>query len=83
VPSVALRVVEAFDIIEHIGPRVVPSTIDMPMRALDLQTREEALHGRIVPDVAAPTHAALDAILSKHTLELFARVPAKSPDASQ
>ena len=39
---------------------------------LGLQRREEALHRRIVPDVAGSAHAANDAAVGHQALELFA-----------
>ena len=45
-------VVEALDVIEHVCPGVVARPIDLLADALGFQRREEALHRRIVPDVA-------------------------------
>ena len=55
-------IIEAFDVIEHIGP-------GLGLRAVGLQRGEEALDHRIVSDVARPTYAAGDAMVGQKALE--------------
>jgi hypothetical protein len=50
VPSV--RIVEPFDVIEHISLGLLPGSIFFPVNSFLLQRIEEALHGRVVPDIA-------------------------------
>ena len=38
-------IVEALDVIEDVGSSLVARAVASPMYSLDLQTREEALHG--------------------------------------
>ena len=70
----ASRVVEAFDVVEHIGPGLIPRPISLAVDAFGLQRREEALHRRIVPDVARAAHRADDAVVGHQPLELLAGV---------
>ncbi len=58
----ASGVVEALDVVEHVGAGFIPGAIDLACGALSLQRREEALHRGIVPDVAAAAHAAGNAL---------------------
>ena len=48
----AFRIVEALDVVEHVGLGVVPRSVHSARSPLGLQRREEALHRRVVPDVA-------------------------------
>ena len=48
----ASGIVEALDIVEHIGPGLIACPIDLTPDALDLERGEEALHRGIVPAVA-------------------------------
>ena len=57
------RIVETLDVIEHIGPGLRSRAVQLGGRAFGLQRGEEALHHRIVPDVARPTHATGDAVV--------------------
>ena len=57
------RVVEPLDIVEHVGPGLVSGAIHLASDALGFQRGEEALHRRIVPDIAGPAHAASDAMV--------------------
>ena len=70
----ARRVVEALDIIEHVGLRVIARSICLPADPFGLHRREEALQCRVVPDVARPAHRAGDAIVGHQPLELLACV---------
>ncbi len=45
-------IVEAFDVVEHIGLSLVSRAVDLSSHPLDLERGEEALHRRIVPTVA-------------------------------
>lgn len=58
----ARRVVEALDIIEHVGLRVIARSICLPADPFGLHRREEALHCGVVPDVTRLAHRAGDAI---------------------
>ena len=68
------RVVEALDVVEHICSGLVPDEIDFALGALGFQRREEALHRRVVPDIAGSAHAANDAAVGHQALELLAGV---------
>ena len=70
----AFRIIEALDVIEHIGLGFVPRPIGLARRSLGLQRGEEALHRRIVPDVARAAHRADDAVIGHQALELLAGV---------
>ncbi len=67
-------VVEALDVIEHIGLGLIPCPVCFARGSLCLERGEEALHRRIVPDVARAAHAAGDAVVGDEALELFAGV---------
>jgi hypothetical protein len=69
-----LGVVEALDVIEHIGFGFVAGPIDLAGDALGLQLGEEALHRSIVPDIAGAAHRAGDAVIGHQSLELIAGV---------
>lgn len=45
--------------------------VGLPADPLGLERREEALHGRIVPDIAGPAHRALHAVVGHQLLELL------------
>ena len=51
----ALGIVKPFDVIEHIGPRLVPTTVGFPVHPLSLEAGEEALDRRVVPAVTPTT----------------------------
>ena len=68
------RIVEPLDVVEHIRPGLVPGAIDFAGGAFGLQRREEALHRRVVPDIAGSAHAANDAAVGHQLLELLAGV---------
>jgi hypothetical protein len=67
------HIVEPLDVVEHICPGLVPGAIDFTRGPLGLQRREEALHRRVVPNIAGSAHAANDAV-GHQTLELLAGV---------
>ena len=68
------RVVEAFDVVEHVRPGIVSRPVELARDALGFQRREEALHRRIVPDVARSAHRAGDTVLSQQFLEVLAGI---------
>ena len=59
----AMQIVEALDVIEHVGPRRVPCAIDASVHTPSLQGAEEAFHRGIVPTITTTTHAAGNALL--------------------
>lgn len=67
-------IVEALDVIEHVGPGLGSGTVHLPYRALGLERGEEALHHRIVPDVPGPTHAASDTEVGQEQLKGLTRI---------
>ena len=67
-------IVEALDVIEDVTASLVACAVAPSVNSLDLQTREEALHGRVVPDVPGTAHAALDTVVRKQQLIEFVRV---------
>src|SRR6266480_6171840 len=48
----AQRVVKSLDIVEHTGPRIVSAAVGLASGPLSLQRGEEALHRRVVPEIA-------------------------------
>jgi hypothetical protein len=58
----AFRIVEALDVVEHVGLGLIPRPVHLARCSLGLQRREEALHRRIVPDVARTAHRTDDAV---------------------
>ena len=68
------RVIEAFDVIEHISLGLVARPIGFACRPLGLQRGEEALRCRIVPDIARTAHRTDDAMIGHQALELLASV---------
>ena len=69
-----LRIVEAFDVVEHIGSGLVSGSVHSACCSLGFERGEEALHRRVVPDVARPAHRADDTVVRHQPLELFAGV---------
>ena len=57
------RIVEAFDVVEHLGPGMIARTVDFAGDPLGLQRGEEALHRGIVPDVTRAAHRAGNAVV--------------------
>lgn len=49
----ARRVVEAFDVVEHVSPGLLSTAVDLARRALGLQAAEEALHGSAPPPMSS------------------------------
>jgi len=70
----ASHVVEAFDVVEHVSLGFVPCPIGLARRSFGFQRGEEALHRRVVPDVARTAHRADDAVIGHQPLELLAGV---------
>lgn len=56
-------IVEALDVVEHVGTCFVAGAVDFAGCAFGLQRREEALHLGIVPDVPGPPHRTGDAVI--------------------
>ena len=71
-------IVEALDVIEHVGLGLGSCAVHLRGRAFGLQRGEEALHHRIVPDVARPAHATGDAVVRQEPLERLTGVLAPS-----
>ena len=59
----SLRIVEALDVVEHVGPGGVTRAVDLAGSPFGFQRGEEALHCRVVPYVAGPAHRAGDAVV--------------------
>jgi hypothetical protein len=59
----SLRVVEAFNVIEHVGTCLIARAVDLPRGALGFQRREETLHRGVVPDISRSAHAARNSIV--------------------
>ena len=68
------RIVEACDVIEHIGLRLGSCPVQLRGCALGLERGEEALPHRIVPDIARPTHAASDTVVRQEPLKGLTRI---------
>ena len=62
------EIVEAFDVVEDVGTRIVPGTVRLPMAPFDLQGGEEALHDGIVVAVGGAAHAGLNGPALEHGL---------------
>jgi len=71
-------IIEALDVIEHVGFRLVLRSVRGPRRALGLQRGEEAFHRRVVPTVARAAHATGEALVRQHALERLTGVLAAS-----
>lgn len=67
-------VIEALDVLEHVGLGLVPRPVRLAGRSLGFQRGEEALHRRIIPDIARPAHGAGDAVVGHQPLELLAGI---------
>jgi len=68
------RIVEALDVVEHLGLGMIARAVGFAGDPLGLQRGEEALHRGIVPDVSRSAHRTGDAIVGHQALELFAGV---------
>ncbi len=71
-------IVEALDVIEHVGFCLVSCVIQRTRGPLGLQRGEEAFHRRVVPAVAGATHATSQALVRQEPLERLAGVLAAS-----
>ena len=69
-----LAIVEHLDIVEHITVRLVTRSIDFSTNTLFLQAAEEGLGNGVVPAVATPAHAHLQAVLATEALPVIAVV---------
>ena len=74
----SLGIIEALDVIEHIGSGLVSCAVRLGRRAFGLERGDEALHCRIVPDVAGSAHTTGDAVISEESLEGLTGVLAAS-----
>ena len=68
------RVVEPFNVVKHIGACLLSGSIDLPGCAFGLERTEEALNGRVIPDLASPAHAACSALFLEQLLEVLTGV---------
>jgi hypothetical protein len=68
------RVVEAVDVIEHIGPGLVPRAIELPRDLFALERREEAFHRGVVTAVAGLVHRAGNFVVGQQPLELLSGI---------
>ena len=68
------RIVEALDVIEHIGLGLRARVVHFGGRAFGLQRGEEALHHRILPDIACPAPATGDAVVGQESLDRRTRI---------
>jgi len=64
-----LGIVEVRNVIEHVGLGLGARPVGRARRSFDLQGGEEALHRRIVPDIASPAHTARDAVVGHEPLK--------------
>jgi len=62
-------IIEALDVIEHVGFGLVSRAIRLVRRPFGLERGEEALHRGIVPAVAGSAHATGHAVVSQQPLE--------------
>ena len=62
-------VVEALDLVEHVGSDFVACAVDLTSGPFGLQRGEEALRCRIVPDIARSAHGTGDPVVGKQALE--------------
>jgi len=70
----AFSIVEALDVLEHIGACFVSSPVAGAVDSFPLQQPEETLDNRVVIAVATATHAALDAVLLKLVAKVVTRI---------
>jgi len=57
-----VRGIKHCDIIQDILLRFIPGLVISPLHALLLQAAKEAFHHGVVPTIAFPAHAALEAM---------------------
>ena len=77
------EIIEALDVAEYIGLGLVPYPIDLTRYTLGLERGKEALHRRIVPDIARAAHGTDDAVIGHQPLELLAGVLAATVGVMQ
>ena len=65
-----LRVVEQFDVLEHVLPNGIAGRVGPSPDALPLQQLGEALGDGVVVAVPAPAHAGLEPVLAEEGLPL-------------
>lgn len=68
------RVVKSLDVVAHIGSCLVSGPVGFALRPFGLERREEALHRRVVLDIAGTAHAVDNAVVGHQTLELLTGV---------
>jgi hypothetical protein len=73
-------IVERFNVIEDVGARRIARRVGLAIHALLLERSKETLDRRVVPAIAASTHAAGDAFGGEQALEV---AQCCVPDASQ
>ena len=62
-------IIEALDVIEHVGFGLVSRVVCLVRRAFGLQRGEEAFHRRVVPAIARAAHATREALVRQQSLE--------------
>ena len=67
-------IVEALDVVEHVGLGLLPCPVDTASDPLPLEQREEALDRCVVVAATAGTHAALDAVPGQQIAEVVTGV---------
>ena len=73
----ALGVVEALNVIEHIGLGLCPVAIRLARCSFRLERGEEALHRSIIPNIARSAHGTGDAIVRQQQPERLAGILGK------
>ena len=68
----AFSVIEAFDVVEHIGSGLVSCAVVIPFDSLSFKCSEEAFDHRVVVTTSSVTHAAGDAMFLEQVLEVIA-----------
>lgn len=74
------RIVEALDVIEHVCAGGIAGVVGFWGGPFGLRRREEALHSRVVPDIADAAHRAGDAVVEEQALELLAGLTSPGPN---
>jgi hypothetical protein len=70
----AFSIVKTLDVIKHIGPCFVSSSVTNPIHAFPFQYPKETLDHCVVVAVATRAHAALDFVLLEFVAEIIARI---------
>ena len=65
-------IVEHLDVLEQIGPCLIPGAVANSVHALSLEKPKEALDHRIVIAVGRTAHAACDAVLGEFVTKVIA-----------